>query len=178
MSEHDSHRIIILSEAQGWPEYGNTAQVRYEINFGTITGDHVKCNLTLSTPDHNIQCGCAFYGIDILNFAGSLEALHETLVGSTRLCDWDGEVLLCFTPVNRGRGHIALGGKLHAAVHWTDVRTEDNFISPPMYGDAAGIKITFEGLIIDQSYLPNIIRDSRRFLTETGISTKSPVDWT
>jgi hypothetical protein len=175
MSNHNTHRISILAEVHGWPEHGHTAQAQYNIDLGKITDDHVKCDLTLSTPDHNIQSGCIFYGFDVLTFAESLEALHQTLSGSARLCDWDGEVLLCFTALDHG--HIALGGKLHAAVHWTDIRSEDNFIGTPMYGDAAGIKITFEGLLLDQSYLPAIIRDCRRFLSETGISTKSPMDW-
>jgi len=171
---YESHRITIQAEAQGWPNNGQSAPATYEIKFGDITNDHVRCNLAFSTPDHKIEFGCMFYGINIFNFANELEQLHQKLEGSARLNNWDNEPLLCLTVVDSARGYIAMGGEIRAAIHWTDIRSEDNFIDPPMYGYAAGIRVSFEGLMIDQSYLPAMIRDAREFLNDTGISTEGP----
>ena len=42
--------------------------------------------------------------------------------------------------------------------------------------DAGGIRIAFEGLVTDQSYLPPVIAALRRFLSETGVSVRNPME--
>jgi hypothetical protein len=115
------------------------------------------------------------YGFDILRFADGLAQIHAQTQGTARFNDWDGETVLCLTVINRPRGRIAIGGHLIPAVFQTETASEDDLLYPRLFGSFGGVRIAFEGLVTDQSYLPAIIGGLRGFLSDSGISVQSPM---
>jgi hypothetical protein len=173
VSNGHGYRVTLGCEAG---EHHRLRPAKVEIELGAVERDHVRGVVRLSAADRVFEGGRIFYGFDILGFTEGLTRLYDRLEGSARLHDWDGETVLCLTVINRARGRVAVGGELLPAVFWTDVVSEDRFIDPPLYGWAFGIRVTFEGLVTDQSFLPPVIAGLRRFLAETGISVRSPME--
>lgn len=170
------YRVIIGCETEGYSCHRQTCRAALELELGAIERDHVHACTRLLIEDSAFTDGRIYYGIDILHFADSLVRLHNSLEGSARLHDWDGETVLCLTVLKRFMGRIAIGGQLIPAVFWTQAMSEDRFLDPPLCGGNGGMRITFEGLVTDQSYLPPAIAQLRRFLAETKISVRSPME--
>jgi hypothetical protein len=176
MSNGDAQRVVIGCEAEGYPAQGETRPAAVEIEFGQIEADHVHVCTRLRIDGQSFEGWRMHYGFDILAFADDLARLHAQMEGSARLTDWDGEAVLCLTVTDRPRGRVAVGGQLIPAVFWTEAVSEDCLLAPRLFGTAGGIRIVFEGLVTDQSYLPPVIAGLRRFLAETGISVRSPME--
>jgi hypothetical protein len=175
MSDGVSHQIVIGCQADGYPEHGQQRPAALEVEFGQVEGDHVHVCTRLRIEGQAFEGWQMHYGFDILAFADGLARIHTELQGSARLDDWDGETVLCLTVIDRGRGRVAIGGQLIPVVFWTEVASEDRLLAPRLFATAGGIRIAFEGLVTDQSYLPPVIGGLRRFLCETGISVRSPM---
>jgi len=176
MASAELHTVSIGCEADGYPEWGNVCPASIDLEFGRIEEDHVSVYTRLRIRDTEFGAGRNHYGNDILRFAEELTELHHRTDGSARLFDWDGETVICLTVIQRARGRIAIGGQIVPAVFNTEVMSADHFINPPVYGWNAGIRISFDGLVTDQSYLPPVIVGLRRFLTDTGISVRNPME--
>lgn len=145
---------------------------RISIEFHEIIRDHVQATISVGNPDPIFSTDRCFYGMDVKGFVDGMERLHRELSGSARLWDWDGETLLCFTVLDDVEHGIAIGGRLWLDQNGRGMCSEDNFLEP-YTPPSTGLIVAFEGLEIDQSHLPEIIGQTRRFLNETGISTKS-----
>jgi hypothetical protein len=167
--------VEIGCEAEAYPDVGSSCHAVIEIEFGRIVADHVQAGTRLRIEDMAFEGWRNHYGFDILRFTDGLAQMHSQLQGTARLNDWDGETVLCLTVVDRPRGRIAIGGQLIPAVFHTEAASADDLLSPRLFGDYGGIRIAFEGLVTDQSYLPTVIGGLRHFLSESGISVRSPM---
>lgn len=171
MAAQEQYRFSIGCAAGGPCRPDHRATL--EIELGKVERDYVHGCVRLSVDEHTYEDRRCYYGIDILHFLERLTALYGTLAGSARLCDWDGETVLCFTVVHRPSGEIAIGGRMIPSAFWSASMSEERFInSLSGYG---GLVIFFDGLLTDQSYLPPLLTGLRRFLDETAISVKGPM---
>jgi hypothetical protein len=176
MSNGVSHRVEIAWEAEGSGSFGRSCRAVVEMDFDQVEVDHVPVFTRLRIHDLTFETGRWYYGINILHFADGLAEMHAQTQGSAWLHDWDGEAVLCLTVINRARGRIAIGGQFTQDVFWTEVASEGDFLTPRLFGSHSGIRVEFEGLVTDQSYLPPVIAVLRRFLSDTGISVRSPME--
>src|SRR5262245_43252685 len=136
-----------------------------DIEFGQVERDYVHACTRLRIEGQAFESWQRHYGFDILTFTDELARMHAATQGSARLNDWDGEVVLCLTVIDRPRGRVAIGGQLIPAVFWTETASADGLLAPRLCdGTAGGIRIAFEGFVTDQSYLPPVIAGLRRFL--------------
>ena len=114
-------------------------------------------HLTLHVQQDNLQLtfkwGC--WGCDLVRFADELERLHATLEGEALFWDLDQVVEIPIRVAHRGRGRLAV-----------EVRIDRR----PAEQDS----ITLRGFEIEQSYLPGIVRDIRRFIADSGIYVRPP----
>lgn len=113
------------------------------------------------------------YGYSLRTFSEELERMQSELAGSARLYDWDSELLLCFTVVDRRRGRIAVGGRFTPAVFNTTATSAERFISNVRDG-RPGIVIAFEGLSFDQSFLNRPVSDLKRFVDAHATECAGP----
>lgn len=165
---NSTHKVLIQCEADGFPNQGQTCAAAIEIEFGEVQRDHVQVCTEFRLAELSYAGWREHYGIDIQGFVDGLARIHTELAGSARLVDWDGEIVLCMTVVDSRRGRIAIGGQM-LFVFWTDIASEDSLLVPRLFGNAGGIRITYEGLVADQSCLPPVITGLRRFIADTGI---------
>ena len=170
MSSRGHHEVVLGCEADGYPTHGQACAATVEIEFGRIERDRVSVGTRLRIEDQAFEGWRTHYRFDILAFTDGLTTIHTRMQRSARLTDWDGESVLCLTVIDAVRGRIAIGGQLIPAVFWTEITSADGLLHPRLFGDGGGIRIAFEGLVTDQSYLPPVIAGLRRFLAETGIS--------
>ena len=172
------HSVAVLRcEADGFPESGQSRAARLELQFGDVSGEHgdaVDCFLVLDFDGARYSGGARYYGMDIESFVTALSQIYDLLEGSAILSDWDGRPALCVTALTAWRGSIAIGGSLPQAVFWTESLSEQHFTRDYGYS-AAGIQLTFEGFVTDQSCLPEFISAIRTFLRDSGISTRNPM---
>ena len=147
-----------------------------EFAFGPVERDHFQICTRLQYFDKRFQDSRLFYGMDLSYFADSLAGLHANLTGSVRFTDWDGELVLCLSVFDRHRGGIAIGGQLIPAAFESQAISAANVIGRPIFGMHGGIRIAFEGLVTDQSYLPPVFQGFRRFIFERGISVQNPLE--
>jgi hypothetical protein len=175
MSSGDSYRVEIGCEAEGYPDAGQSRRAVVEVEFGRVEADHVRASTRLLIDGLAFEDWRIHYGCDILAFVDELDRMHRLTQGTARLTDWDGKAVLCLTVIDRPRGRVAVGGQLIPAVFWTAAVSEDGLLVPRLFGDAGGIRVAFEGLVTDQSYLPPVVAGLRRFLAETGIPVRNPM---
>jgi hypothetical protein len=176
MSNGVSHQVVIGCQADDYPDHGQVCPAALEVEFGRVEADHVHVCTRLRIEGQAFEGWRMHYGFDVLAFADGLARIHTEMRGSARLNDWDGEAVLCLTVIDRGRGRVAIGGQLIPAVFWTEAASEDGLLAPRLFGTAGGIRVAFEGLVTDQSHLPPVIAGLRRFLDETGISVRGPME--
>jgi hypothetical protein len=170
MNDFESVCIVFECEAPGHPQWCDIHRATVEIEIGAPRKDYVGDTafdsiLRLRAGEYSFEVERVLYGYEIRGFSRNLQKLHETLEGSVRLQDWDGEPLLCFTVVDRGRGRVAVGGRFAPVVLDTTVTSEDRFVSEAC-GSMLGIVVAFEGLSLDQSYLKAPLSDIQRFVFE------------
>jgi len=140
-----------------------------ELNLDTAGGKHWSLrlvlhadgrpdpHLTLHVLQHNLRLtfnwGC--WGCDLVRFADELERLHATLEGEALFWDLDQVVEIPIRVTHRARGRLAV-----------EVRIDRR----PAEQDS----ITLRGFEIEQSYIPGMVRDIRRFITDSGIYVRPP----
>jgi hypothetical protein len=135
-------------------------RLRLTIVAPSIAATHL--GLTLHVKQWNLELtyhwGCD--GEDLVRFADSLERLHGTLEGEAIFWDLDQVVELTFKVADRARGRISVEGRI-------DQRLD------------RGIRnlIPLRGFELEQSYVHGIVRDIRRFISESGISILPPRKW-
>ena len=100
--------------------------------------------------------------------------MHSELKGSCTLCDWDGETVLGLAMLDPVRGLIGVGGQLNQYVFCDEAAPKEGLVFPEMFGKSAGIVVSFDGLVTDQSYLSPLIAGLRRFINESGIEHRPP----
>ncbi len=175
MSNETSQLVTRACEAESDRGPGQSSPVNIELEFGEAVGDHVNVCTRLRIEHRTLEALHTHYGMDILNFADSLVGLRDRMEGTARLLDWDENVVLCLTVIDSGRGRVAIGGQLVPAIFWTKVASQDNLLNPRLLDDQGGIRIAFEGLVADQSYLSPMIAGLRLFLAESRISIRNPM---
>jgi hypothetical protein len=156
-------------------------EITAELNLDT-TGAHAagkspgqQLRLTLSVPSpvatfvdlrlHMVQWNLELKyrwqccGEDLVRFADSLDRLHSTLEGEAIFWDLDQVVELTIKVADRTRGRISIDGRIDHGV------------------DRIRTRIPLHGFEIEQSYVPGIVRDIQRFVSECEICTLSPKEW-
>jgi hypothetical protein len=170
MNDPTSFRIAFDCDAPGHPQWCNIGRATVEIEIGSAGKDYVgdiafNSVIRLLAGENCFEVHRVLYGYEIRGFAEELQKLYETLEGSVRFQDWDGEPLLCFTVVDRARGRIAVGGRFAPVVLDTTVTSADRFVSEACAGKL-GVVVAFEGLSLDQSFLDAPLSEVRRFVLE------------
>lgn len=177
MTSFGTHRVILEGDAPVFNRH-ESLKAFIEIDFDEVEEgkDYVGAAVRLKIPNYpfvganegGFEEGAYYYGNQIYRFVEELERLRIESTGSARLFDWDMEPVLCLTKINPASGTIVIGGQLVPALFEGDAHSADNFLVPRPFG-RSGIRVTFEGIITDQSYLISTIVQLRRFLVETGI---------
>lgn len=117
-----------------------------------------------------------YYGWNIQRFIDELARLYDTLEGEASLNDWDNPwargigSTISIEAIGR-RGRMALRGCFPQLLFGFDLR--DDF-GEELFGFGNVVIVAFRGAEMDQSYLPQIMRELRAVLRETGISTEPP----
>ena len=101
---------------------------------------------------------------DLVEFVETLDRLYTVLDGSTQLLDFDGDPILCFSVIDRGRGVIAVGGNFHPLTFFSEVTSSARFVSPNICGYPSGVRVAFEGFTCEQTYLPSFLCPIARFI--------------
>ncbi len=107
-------------------------------------------------------------GADLQRFAERLSDLHRDLEGRADLLDCHNQEVLSLTVADRGRGAMAVGGRWEAT--WPALPWVESAPGRPGHG---AMTMAFEGLCVDQSYLPGVIQSVRDFIAESGIDTQA-----
>jgi hypothetical protein len=102
--------------------------------------------------------GCC--GDDLVRFADSMERLHAILEGEAVFYDLDQVVELRFKVADRGRGRISVEGTIDQHVN-REIRN----------------LIPLRGFELEQSYVPGIVREIRRFISDYEICASAPREW-
>jgi len=168
MPPDNSNRLTMCCEA----EQINGPRLRpvIEFEFDEIVDDHVSMWVRLRIENSVYRTGRWFYWWNIQDFADGLARLHSELKGACSLSDWDGEEVLCLSMLDPVRGRIGVAGQLNQYVFADRVIGNGDFVFPQMFGDRAGVVVSFHGLVTDQSYLPALISGFHFFLNTSGIS--------
>ena len=145
-----------------------------EFEFGDVVADYAGLWVRLCADRYTYETGRFFYWWNIGDFADGLTRMHSELKGSCVLADWDGETILYLTTLDSVQGRIGIRGQLNQFVFMDEVASNGDFIFPEMFGNHAGIVVSFAGLVTDQSYLPPLISGLLRFLDESGIEHRPP----
>lgn len=135
------------------------------LDFGEVCGNWGELLVELEFGQNRIRTRTHLDGWDALEFARELRQLYESLNGTATLSNCDGTFELIFKVVDRGRGRIRVKGK---------IKTGPSHYFPDDEWSSSGIETSFAGLVIEQSYLPEIIDAFDDFLLTSGISTKNP----
>jgi hypothetical protein len=136
---------------------------RFELPYDARSNDLVGGELTLAQGPVRLSFGFVCYGWDLEDFANRLEALHETLDGDATFINQEGSVEIALHVADRGLGLISVSVRLEP--HVVCAVTEDR--------DSRTLE--FDGFAIDQSYLPGLAAQIRRFLTDNCICTRHPM---
>jgi hypothetical protein len=170
MDDPEKVCIAFECEAPGMWQCCDVHFATIKIEIGEAGKDYVAdtafdSSISLHAGKHTFEVQRPLYGYEIYGFASELQKLYDTLDGSVRLYDWDGEVLLCFTVVHRGRGQILVGGRFVPIVLDTKVSSEEEFVSDVCV-NLVGLVVAFEGLTFDQSYLKTPLSVLHRFISD------------
>lgn len=173
-----THRATLEGEVKTF-QYQETAKAAIDIEFGEVEAgkDYVGAIVRLRLPkypfvgvnDEGYHEFAFYYGREIHRFVEELESLRTTSQGSARLYDWDSVLVLCLTVTSPGSGKITVGGQLLPALFSSESHSEGNFVSDQPFGSGGGVRVTFDGILTDQSYLISTIMQLRRFLMESEI---------
>lgn len=160
-----------VAEDAGWHS-GATANLTLAIL--KVDAESASCSFSVAVEEVDFSDTRCIFVSELVEFAESLDRLHRTLVGSVRLCDFDGDPILTFTVVDQGRGRVAIGGNFHPLVFFSKTTSSDQFVSPNICGDPTGVRIAFEGLVCDQSYLPDLYTPIARCLGDIRADRTMP----
>jgi hypothetical protein len=127
-------------------------------HFGSLV------RLDAELPDHRFSVLC--FGFDIAKFCDALEECHRTLKGCAEFVNQEGSIQLLVTVADAGRGQLAVGGQID--LPRGEAATVGLLPSP-------GMRFTFDGSCLEQSYVPNILQQLRGYLRDNGISTTHPM---
>lgn len=172
MDDHGSTTISFECDAPGHPQWCDIQRATVEIEIGAPGKDYVDDTafnsvIRLRAGHDTFEVARVLYGYEIKGFAKNLQRLYETLEGSVRLQDWDGDILLCLTVVDRARGRVAIGGQFAPVVLDTNATSDERFVSDVRgSGHFLGVVISFEGLSFDQTSLQQPLSDLQRFVLE------------
>ena len=153
---------------------GPELHVDLEFEFEDVVADHAGMWVRLRAESYTFETGRWFYWWNIRDFADGLTKMHSELKGTCTLGDWDGETVLCMSMLDSVRGRIGVGGQLTQYIFTDHAVPKGDLVFPRLLGDYAGIVVSFEGLVTDQSYLPPLIAGLRRFISESGIEHRPP----
>jgi len=133
-----------------------------EVSFTPISADELSVSIsaTIYTSlnsagplELNTRTPC--YGYDLAEFARELEQFHARYDGGARFLNQLGSFELRLTLADKARGILDVAARYE---HDTEC------ISP----------VELQCFRLEQSYLPGLLSDIRRFLAESGISTTHP----
>lgn len=125
----------------------------------------------LKTDTAEVTTGLRCFGYDIAEFAQRLEMLHKRLEGSATFDNQVGEIRVEITCVDSRRGRLAVGVTFEL-LHFGRNAAVAGVL------DKAGGNVSFDGLVLEQSYLPSIIQQLLAFLRDSGVSTSHPMSHT
>ena len=142
-----------VAQDAGW-HAGTPAKLT--IDLLEVDTESVRCRFTLAIGEAVFSDVRSVFLSELDELVDALMQLRQTLDGSVRLYDFDGDPILTFTVVDQGRGRIAIGGNFHPLIFFSKITSSDKFISPNICGDPTGVRIAFEGVFCEQSYLPDL----------------------
>ena len=170
MEPSPSESTIVL----GWADESHThpaLQVRFLAANGAPSGHSaglVAVELQLSADSAAFETSLLCFGCDIKDFADRLEELHDRLEGSARFVNQEGSIQIEVSVADWSRGRLAVGLQIELIpVDW----------EAPIAGllEKPGGRFVLDGLVLEQSYLPDIIQQMRSFVRDAGISTVHPM---
>mgnify|MGYP001233698195 CR=1 FL=1 len=150
-----------VAEDAGWH---SGAPANLTIEFLEMDTESVSCRLSVAVEEVVFSNVRSIFLSELRELAEALSRLRKTLEGSVRLYDFDGAPILTFTVVDQGRGRIAVGGNFHPLVFFSNTTSSDQFISPDICGAPTGVRIAFEGLVCEQSHLPDLYAPIARWV--------------
>jgi hypothetical protein len=163
----EPHAVTV---ALGW-DGATLGAVGLEMSF-CKAGRRESCHpeglveMCVSLPGHQFSALC--FGYDISRFCDDLEQCWKTLKGRSEFMNQEGTVRVIISAADPGRGQLAVAGQVELLGGGIEAPTVGILPFP-------GVRFTFDGLVLEQSYVPTIIRELRSFLSSEGISTLHPM---
>ena len=137
---------------------------RLEVSFSRVSSDELSLSISAvvftfrnTQGPLELVARTLCYGYDLAEFARELERLRTRYDGSAEFVNQVGSFELRLTVADKAHGILAVVGRYE---HDTDC------MSP----------VELRCFQLEQSYLPSLISDIRRFLTESGVSTTHPFE--
>jgi hypothetical protein len=159
--EHSGHRLDIVAECDNAPS-------KIELAFSFVDGRTATGIATLSMGSEPVVVKLPFSCLanNLVQFHSQLCELRKSLKGSAELVNWSETFQLRMSCVNPGRGLVAIDGKITCGAAGVSELALDQ--SP------WAAEFQFQGLLTDQTFLPEIIATLESVFATPGIDWKSP----
>jgi hypothetical protein len=140
-----------------------------EISLTAVSGAQVTGHVSLSIPGRTleIRCPCSFLGCDLVRFTEELQRVHDAVSGTARFINSSETTVLYFDYFKRGQVFVRLCLTMPACI-------EERGTSPGIEETPPGIQVSFAGLCIDQTYIPEILAGVRKFIHDQALDISSP----
>ena len=130
-------------------------------DFGAVNDDLAVCTFCFTLGEVSVTLPESFTGWDLYEFAKQLQLFHGTLQGSIEFQNWSLSMSIVFTVVNPARGTIKIGVTIEP--HFSEFSHEDR-----------GVAFSVDGLVMDQSWLPDLVRQIHAVIRDTGVVVRDP----
>ncbi|MBN1346042.1 MAG: hypothetical protein JXQ73_25365 [Phycisphaerae bacterium] len=141
------------------------------LELSKTSDDEADAEITFTTWSGSFRFSFALYGWNLARFADELQRIRERMEGTARLTNFGENIELTFTVAQPARGIVLVAGKI-ADGQWLK---DDAPGHPDVARFEAGFQTRFGWLVIDQSYLPEIVREITGFIVDNKLSTQHPM---
>ena len=149
------------------PDVTYPATITLRLELAPHNGDAAVGRVSLMSSEsiQNLPSICyptQFRLEDVEEFVRTLDAAHRHLRGSAVLKDHRSNRVICVSAL-LGRGHFVVGGTLTDMLLTASHTCQED---PCEAFDHNAINVAYDGLVFDQSDLPNVIGTLTRYIRE------------
>lgn len=155
-----------------------------EFNFGTCqfllsfstngSGNHLVYRLRLVySEDSDVRIDSGIYAYDVNRFLDEVEILHRTLEGTATLTGaFDDRFKIVISVDDAGTGKLTISGSYVPPWDYPVCKKrKGGVVIFETATSFAGVRVQFDGIRTDQSYLPGFLTRMREFFREADVDT-------
>lgn len=144
--ENVLHEVLIMSSCNR-NEY-------LVVKVLSVSGRNMHCLIEINFEEVSNAAFCFFDARAFSVFANELRRVYENLNGAAELKSIDHDDCIAARVVDRGRGRLVVGGRLTTL---KEAAYDTLFIQSERA--VKGIEINFDGIELEQSFVPDIIKN-------------------